>query len=75
MREIQVEYDLISNNIYNQMIASLSSLLINDIEERDLSMSLEVVNKNNQLDKRVHWIWKIEKQLKSNQKEFLFLSD
>jgi hypothetical protein len=54
MREIQVEYDLISNNIYNQMIASLSSLLINDIEERDLSMSLEVVNKNNQLDKRVH---------------------
>lgn len=54
MREIQVEYGLISNNIYNQMIASLSSLLINDIEECDLSISLEVDIKNNQLDKRVH---------------------
>ncbi|GEM_PF-4235116 len=54
MREIQVGYDLITNIIYNQMIASLSSLLINDIEECDLSMSLEVDINDNQLDKRVH---------------------
>ena len=54
MREIQVEYDFITNNLYNQMIASLSSLLINDIEKSDLSMSLEVDIKENLLDKRVH---------------------
>lgn len=54
MREIQVEYDFITKNLYNQMIASLSSLLINDIEECDLSMSLEVDIKDNIVDKRVH---------------------
>ena len=54
MREIQVDYDLITSNIYNQMIASLSSLLINDIEDCDLSMSLEVDIKDNLVDKRVH---------------------
>jgi len=54
MREIQVDYDLITSNIYNQMIASLSSLLINDIEKNDLSMSQEVDIKEKLLDKRVH---------------------
>lgn len=54
MRDIQLEYEPISNNLYNQMVASLSSLLINDIEECDLSMSLEVDIKDNLVDKRVH---------------------
>lgn len=54
MRYIQLEYEPISNNLYNQMVASLSSLLINDIEECDLSMSLEVDIKDNLVDKRVH---------------------
>ena len=54
MREIQVDYDLITSNIYNQMIASLSSLLINDIEKNDLSMSQEVDIKEKLRDKRVH---------------------
>ena len=54
MREIQIEYDFISKNLYNQMIASLSSLLIIDIEECELSINQEVDIKDNQLDKRVH---------------------
>ena len=54
MRDIQLEYESISKNLYNQMIKSLSSLLINDIEECDLSMSLEVDIKDNLVDKRVH---------------------
>lgn len=54
MRDIQLEYEPISNNLYNQMVTSLSSLLINDIEECDLSMSLEVDIKDNLVDKRVH---------------------
>lgn len=54
MRDIQLEYESISNNLYNQMIASLSSLLITDIEDCDLSMSLEVDIKDNLVDKRVH---------------------
>lgn len=54
MRDIQLEYEPISNNLYNQMVASLTSLFINDLEESEMLARLKDDEQEKLIDRRVH---------------------